>query len=98
MDRRCWKHSRQSTGRPCVGRKGTVVSLPHCEHTARVSVREEPRCIVFAVPRTATRFALQLLHRLGSFLNCLSWKNNCSPDVKTKSAPQSMHFNILSWN
>jgi len=37
------------------------------------------------------------LHRLGSFVNCLSWKNNCSPDVKTKSAPQSTHFNILSW-
>src|SRR6266849_3302038 len=28
---RCWKHSRQNTGRPCVGRKGTVVSFPHCE-------------------------------------------------------------------
>src|SRR6266568_567340 len=28
---RCWKHSRQKTGRPCVGRKGTVVSFPHCE-------------------------------------------------------------------
>ena len=26
---RCWKHSRQNTGRPCVGRKGTVVSFPH---------------------------------------------------------------------
>jgi hypothetical protein len=96
--RRCWKHSRQSTGRPCVGLNGTVVSLPHCEHTARVSVRDEPWCPVFAAPRTATRFALQALHRLGSFLNCLSWKNNCSPDVKTKSAPQSMHFNILSRN
>ena len=35
--RRCWKHSRQKTGRPCVGRKGTVVSLPHCEQVARVS-------------------------------------------------------------
>src|SRR5437868_2326535 len=29
----CWKHSRQNTGRPCVGRKGTVVSRPHCEQT-----------------------------------------------------------------
>src|SRR5258708_12728023 len=28
---RCWKHSRQNTARPCVGRKGTVVSFPHCE-------------------------------------------------------------------
>ena len=53
---------------------------------------------MFPAPSTATRFALQFLHRLGSFLNCLSWKNNCSPDVNTKSAPQSMHFNILSRN
>ena len=29
---RCWKHSLQNTGRPCVGRNGTVVSLPHAEH------------------------------------------------------------------
>lgn len=29
IDRRCWKHSRQYTGRPWVGLKGTVVSLPH---------------------------------------------------------------------
>jgi hypothetical protein len=94
----CWKQSRQSTGRPCVGLNGTVVSLPHCEHTARVSVLDEPACPVAAAPRTDTRFALQLLHRLGSFVNCLSWKNNCSPAVKTKSAPQSMHFNILSRN
>jgi hypothetical protein len=34
---RCWKHSRQNTGRPCVGRKGTVVSLPQPEQMARVS-------------------------------------------------------------
>jgi len=34
---RCWKHSRQNTGRPCVGRKGTVVSLPQPEQIARVS-------------------------------------------------------------
>ncbi len=96
--RLCWKHSRHSTGRPCVGLNGTVVSLPHCEHTARVSVLEKPVCPGLADPRTATRFALQVLHRLGSFLNCLSWKNNCSPEVKTKSVPQSTHFNILSWN
>ena len=96
--RLCWKQSRHRTGRPCVGLNGTVVSLPHCEHTARVSVLEKPWCPEFADPRTATRFALQVLHRLGSFLNCLSWKNNCSPEVKTKSVPQSTHFNILSWN
>jgi len=46
----------------------------------------------------AARFDLQVLHRLGSFLNCLSWKNNCSPAVKTKSLPQSMHLRTLSWN
>ena len=28
---RDWKHSRQKTGRPCVGRNGTVVSFPHAE-------------------------------------------------------------------
>ena len=40
--RLCWKHSRHNTGRPCVGLNGTVVSFPHCEHTARVSVLEKP--------------------------------------------------------
>lgn len=94
--RLCWKQSRQSTGRPCVGLNGTVVCLPHCEQMARVSVRDEPRCPPPPAPKFATRFALQALHRLGSFVNCLSWKNICSPEVKTKSAPQSMHFNILS--
>jgi hypothetical protein len=34
---RDWKHSRQNTGRPCVGRKGTVVCLPHPEQVAWVS-------------------------------------------------------------
>jgi len=34
---RDWKHSRQNTGRPCVGRKGTVVSFPHPEQMAWVS-------------------------------------------------------------
>lgn len=38
----CWKQSRHNTGRPCVGLNGTVVCLPHCEHTARVSVLEKP--------------------------------------------------------
>jgi hypothetical protein len=33
----CWKHSRQNTGRPCVGLNGTVVSLPHSEQVVRVS-------------------------------------------------------------
>ncbi len=39
VERRCWKHSRQYTGRPWVGLKGTVVSLPHCEHVVVVSTR-----------------------------------------------------------
>src|ERR1019366_2480139 len=34
-----WKHSLQKTGRPWVGRNGTVVSRPHCEHAVCVSVR-----------------------------------------------------------
>ena len=37
-----WKHCRQSTGRPCVGLNGTVVSTPHSEHSVRVSVRDRP--------------------------------------------------------
>src|ERR1017187_10121611 len=36
------KHCRHSTGRPCVGLKGTVVSMPHSEQVVRVSVREMP--------------------------------------------------------
>ena len=35
--RRDIKHSRQKTGRPCVGRKGTVVCFPHPEQVAWVS-------------------------------------------------------------
>jgi len=93
-DRRCWKHSRQYTGRPCVGLNGTVVSFPHCEHTVLVSTRctlPEPD----AVP--AERLALHALHRLGSFLKPLSAKNICSPAVKTNSAEHSAHFKTLSW-
>ena len=37
---RCWKHSRQNTGRPWVGLNGTVVSLPQAEHMVRVSTLE----------------------------------------------------------
>ena len=51
-----------------------------------------------AGPKLDDRLPLQVLQRLGSFLNCLSKKNNCSPAVKVKSVPQSMHFNTLSWN
>ena len=87
--RRCWKHDRQSTGRPCVGLNGTVVSVAHSEQTVRVSVRTP-------LPVPATRLILHCLQRFGSFLNCLSWKNSCSPAVKTKSLPQSEHLSILS--
>src|SRR6185437_7885270 len=94
------KHSRQKIGRPCVGRKGTVVSFPHCEHTAWVSTLglgwNPWRTGV--TPIAASRLLLQFLHRFGSFLNCLSWKNNCSPAVKTNSLPQSTQIMVLSWN
>src|SRR6266852_6514081 len=91
MERRCWKHSRQNTGRPCVGRKGTVVSLPHCEQFVFVSDRIEPP------PPPSALFALQALQRFGSFLKPLSAKNICSPAVKTNSALHSEHFSTLSW-
>src|SRR5437879_9184028 len=96
MARRCWKHSRQKTGLPCVGLKGTVVSLPHCEQTVLVSTLVWEWPWGGADPNTATRFDLQALHRFGSFLNCLSRKKSCSPAVKTKSAPQSIHFKMSS--
>src|SRR6266478_3443090 len=95
MARRCWKHSRQKTGRPWVGRKGTVVSLPHWEQLVLVSERigELPP----PPPPPSARLALQALQRLGSFLKPLSAKNICSPAVKTNSAPHSAHFRTLSW-
>src|ERR1700722_17323170 len=91
--RRCWKHSRQYTGLPCVGLKGTVVSLPHCEQTVLVSTL----CTLPPASLPCTRFPLHALQRLGSFLNPLSTKNICSPAVKTNSAPHSAHFKTLSW-
>src|ERR1700732_3306425 len=97
MARRCWKHSRQKTGRPCVGRKGTVVSFPHCEQVVLVSERI---CVAPPPPpgpAPSARLALQPLPRLGSFLKPLSAKNICSPAVKTNSAPHSEHFRTLSW-
>jgi len=42
------KHSRQRIGRPWVGRKGTVVSLPHWEQVARVSTRAKCWALPFA--------------------------------------------------
>jgi hypothetical protein len=93
---RCWKHSLQNTGRPCVGRKGTVVSFPHAEHWVVVSTRS----LAGAGPALTrlARLALHVLHRFGSFLNCLSAKNNCSPAVQVNSEPQSTHLKDLSWN
>src|SRR5216684_8570404 len=96
MARRCWKHSRQKTGRPWVGRNGTVVSLPHWEQLVLVSERigELPPP---PPPPPSARLALHALQRLGSFLKPLSAKNICSPAVKTNSAPHSAHFRTLSW-
>src|SRR5882757_2901225 len=97
MARRCWKHSRQKTGRPCVGRNGTVVSLPHWEQLVLVSARIE-LLPPFPPPLPpSARLALQALQRLGSFLKPLSAKNICSPAVKTNSALHSAHFRTLSW-
>src|SRR6202008_1330939 len=95
MARRCWKHSRQKTGRPCVGRNGTGVSLPHCGQlvlgSARIGLPLAPP------PEDSARLALHALQRLGSFLKPLSAKNICSPAVNTNSAPLSEHFRTLSW-
>ena len=84
-----WKQLRHSTGLPCVGLNGTVVSAPHSEHVVRVSGRTlDP----------VARFALHTLQRFGSFVNCFSWKNSCSPAVNTNSFPQSTHFKLRSVN
>lgn len=91
-----WKHSRQKTGRPCVGLNGTVVSLPQAEQFVVVSTRS------LAMPPAAegrdARLALHDLHRFGSFLKFLSAKKSCSPAVQTNSAPQSTQLSDLSWN
>src|SRR6266404_9434228 len=93
---RCWKHSRQKTGRPCVGRKGTVVSFPHCEQFVFVSERIGEACPPPPPPPPSARFALQFLQRFGSFLKPLSAKNICSPAVNTNSALHSEHFSTRS--
>jgi len=59
---RDWKHSLQKTGRPWVGLKGTVVSLPQAEQVVTVSTRS--RAIEPPAGRLA-RFPLQALQRLG---------------------------------
>lgn len=85
------KHCLQRTGRPCVGLNGTVVEIPHSEHSVRVSVREIPAAAGPPSGLTACvlRRLLHGLQRFGSFLNCLSRKKSCSPAVKTNSLPQS---------
>ena len=95
-----WKHWRQSTGRPWVGLNGTVVSMPQAEHSVRVSVRGRLAAVVSGPERTdkPARFPLQGLHRFGSFLNCLSKKNSCSPAVKMNSPPQSVQVRSRSRN
>src|SRR5437773_2838771 len=92
---RDWKHSLQSTGRPWVGLKGTVVSLPQAEQVVAVSTRS--RATAAPAGRLA-RLLLQALHRFGSFLKFLSAKNCCSPAVQTNSVAQSTHLRIRSWN
>src|SRR6266550_343085 len=92
---RDWKHSLQNTGRPCVGLKGTVVSLPQAEHVVTVSTRS--RVPPGPAGRLA-RLALQALHRFGSFLKFLSAKNCCSPAVQMNSVAQSTHLRIRSWS
>jgi hypothetical protein len=78
-----------------VGRKGTVVSLPHAEQLVVVSTRSRP---IGDPPAPAAgleaRFALQLLHRLGSFLKFLSAKKSCSPAVQMNSVPQSHQLDL----
>jgi len=85
----CLKQERHNTGLPCVGLKGTVVSMPHSEHWCES--QDAPWS-----PANALRLALLAVP--GSFVNCLSWKNSCSPAVNTNSAPQSLHVKTLSLN
>src|SRR5690349_10551513 len=85
------KHSRQYTGRPCVGLNGTVVSRPHWEQLVIVSALAYP-------PPDPCRLVLHGLQRFGSFLKFLSWKKCCSPAVNTNSVPQSIHLRTRSWN
>src|ERR1700746_2337866 len=91
---RDWKHSLQNTGRPCVGLKGTVVSLPHAEQFVTVSTHSRAT----APAGRLARLLLHALQRFGSFLKFLSAKNCCSPAVQMNSVAQSTHLRIRSWN
>ena len=77
--------------RPALGGLEGNRGLRAALRTGGPGLRTDP-----VAPRA--RFALHCLQCLGSFLNCLSWKNSCSPAVKTNSAPQSMHVNTRSVN
>lgn len=58
------KHARQSTGRPWLGLKGTVVGWPHSAHVVRVSGRARMDFVALR--------ALQVLQCLGSLINCFA--------------------------
>ena len=77
------KHVAHSTGRPCVGLNGTVVSIPHSEQVTCISIRR--RTLPLAL------FALHSWQCFGSCVNPLSRKKSCSPAEKIKVAPQSTH-------
>ena len=60
--RRFWKHGRQYTGRPDIGRKGTVVNVSHAAHTAS-----------WRPPRRAGRVAAR--GRSGIVLPAKDWRD-----------------------
>src|SRR5256885_356908 len=74
MARRCWKHSRQKTGRPWLGRNGTVVSFPHCEQFVLVSARAEE---LPPYPPPSARFADRKSTRLNSSHLVISYAVFC---------------------
>jgi len=78
MARRCWKHSRQKTGRPWVdGRHRGFLSALGAIGFGLGTHRRVAAASTAAAP--SARLALQALQRLGSFLKPLSAKNICSP-------------------
>ena len=89
------KQSLQYTGLSPRGKKGTIVSTPHWAQTAGCISRGPPPPPPNPPPwfLRAPRHAGQ---RVGSLVNPLEAKNSCSPTVKTKTAPQSLHVRSLS--
>jgi hypothetical protein len=63
---RFWKHSRQYTGLPAVGRNGTCVSFPHSAHTAGNSARPPVSEPADPPPLPPFRVARQFRQRVGS--------------------------------